>query len=154
MVEGTIVLEENRSVIDKFRFWYKENIIDTNKAQEFEEKMDKGIEIAKTAVYVTGGVATVILAICPVDGPVGEAIAIAATPLLAKVVEAGATLIKDTVIGTKRFVEEKIVHENGASDNVSISENLSFDKVVEEINLVKNLGNETKDAINFGGRTL
>ena len=28
MVEGTIVVEENRSVIDKFRFWYKENIID------------------------------------------------------------------------------------------------------------------------------
>ena len=41
MVDGTIVVEENRSVIDSFRFLYKEKVIDTGKAQEFEENLDK-----------------------------------------------------------------------------------------------------------------
>ena len=152
MVDGTIVVEENRSVIDKFRFWYKENVIDNGKAQDFEEKFDKGIDVAKNVVYVAGGVATIVLAICPVDGPVGEAIAVVATPLLAKVVEAGATLVKDAVIGTKRVVEEKVVHENGSSDKVAITENLDFNKVAQEITDFKAVGNETIEA--FGGRRL
>ena len=151
MVDGTIVLDENRSVIDGFRFWYKENIIDTNKAQEFEEKLDKGVEIAKNAIYVAGGVVTVVMALCPADGPIGEAISIVATPLLAKVVEMGATLVKDVVIGTKRVVEEKIVHENGSSDNVTISEDLTIEKVAEE---AKDLSMEVKDTFGFGGRGL
>ena len=151
MVDGTIVLDENRSVIDGFRFWYKENIIDTNKAQEFEEKLDKGVEIAKNAIYVAGGVVTVVMALCPADGPIGEAISIVATPLLAKVVEMGATLVKDVVIGTKRVVEEKIVHENGSSDNVTISEDLTIEKVAEE---AKDLSIEVKDTFGFGGRGL
>ena len=133
MVDGTIVLEENRSVIDKFRFWYKEDVV-------------------KNTIYVAGGVATVVLAICPADGPVGEAIAIIATPLLAKVVEAGATLVKDVVIGTKRVVEDKVVHENTAGQNVAITENLSFEKVAEEITEVKGLTEEV--AQTFGGRSL
>lgn len=105
MVEGTIVVEENRSVIDKFRFWYKENIIDNGKQQEFEENLDKSVEIAKNAIYFGGGALTVTLALCPVDGPIGEAIAIIATPLLAKVVEKGATLIKDAVVTVAEKVE-------------------------------------------------
>lgn len=152
MVDGTIVVEENRSVIDKFRFWYKENVIDNGKSQEFEEKFDKGVEVAKNVVYVAGGVATVVLAICPVDGPVGEAIAVVATPLLAKVVEAGATLVKDVVLGTKRVVEEKVVHENGTSDKVAITENLDFNKVASEITEFKSGVEEVTQA--FGGRSL
>ena len=152
MVDGTIVLEENRSVIDKFRFWYKENVIDNGKGQDFEENFDKSVDVVKNTIYVAGGVATVVLAICPADGPVGEAIAIIATPLLAKVVEAGATLVKDVVIGTKRVVEDKVVHENTASQNVAITENLSFEKVAEEITEVKGLTEEV--AQTFGGRSL
>lgn len=152
MVDGTIVVEENRSVIDSFRFLYKEKVIDTGKAQDFEENLDKGIEIAKNVIYIAGGVATVALALCPADGPVGEAIAMVATPLLAKVAEGAFTLVKDAVIGTKRAFEEKVIHENGSSENVSITENLSFDKVVQEIKEVKELGVEAQET--FGGRTL
>lgn len=152
MVDGTIVVEENRSVIDSFRFLYKEKVIDTGKAQEFEENLDKGIEIAKNVIYIAGGVATVALALCPADGPVGEAIAMIATPLLAKVAEGAFTLVKDAVIGTKRAFEEKVIHENGASDKVNITEDLSFEKVAQEITDVKDLTQEVKTT--FGGRTL
>lgn len=152
MVDGTIVVEENRSVIDGFRFLYKEKVIDTGKAQEFEENLDKGIEIAKNVIYIAGGVVTVALALCPADGPVGEAIAMIATPLLAKVAEGAFTLVKDAVIGTKRAFEEKVIHENGASDKVNITEDLSFEKVAQEITDVKDLTQEVKTT--FGGRTL
>lgn len=152
MVDGTIVVEENRSVIDSFRFLYKEKVIDTGKAQEFEENLDKGIEIAKNVIYIAGGVATVALALCPADGPVGEAIAMIATPLLAKVAEGAFTLVKDAVIGTKRAFEEKVIHENGASDKVNITEDLDFEKVAQEITDVKDLTQEVKTT--FGGRTL
>lgn len=152
MVDGTIVVDENRSVIDSFRFLYKEKVIDTGKAQEFEENLDKGIEIAKNVIYIAGGVVTVALALCPADGPVGEAIAMIATPLLAKVAEGAFTLVKDAVIGTKRAFEEKVIHENGASDKVNITEDLSFEKVAQEITDVKDLTQEVKTT--FGGRTL
>ena len=119
---STVVIEEKRSVIEKFRNWYKEKYIDTGKAKEFEEKFDKGIETTKNVVYVVGGIATVALAILPADGPFGELIALAATPAFAKAVEAGGNILKDVVIGTKRSIEDNIVHEDGKS-NVHIAAN-------------------------------
>ena len=125
MVDGTVVVEENRSVIDKFRFWYKENILDNGKQQEFEENLDKSVEIAKNAIYFGGGALTVTLALCPVDGPVGEAIAVIATPLLAKAVEKGVSLIKDAVV----VVAEKVVEVPLEEEHI---EEQHIEHVVEE----------------------
>lgn len=134
-MEGTIVIQEPRSVIDKFAAWYREKLIETGKSANFEERVDKTVDVVTKVVYSVGTVATVVLGICPLDGPFGEIIAIAATPLLAKLVEQGGKIFKKVVIGEvkRNLIEGHIVGQDGSSKAVVLPDG----DVVED---AKNLG--------------
>lgn len=143
---GTVVVEEKRGVIEKFRNWYRTKFVETGKAQEFERKFDKGIEITKNTIYVVGGICTVALAIFPADGPVGEAIALLATPALAKAVEAGGEIIKDVVFGVKRGIEDNIVHADGKSEiNIAASPEELLNHAVNAMNSANDLKGVAND---------
>lgn len=135
-MEGTIILEEPRSIKDSFTSWYKEKLIETGKSANFEEKFDKAIDVAVDTVYTLGTVATVILAVCPFDGPVGELFTIVATPALAKLIEEGGKLLKKVIIGEvkRNLIEAKIVQKDGSSKSVVIPD-----------------GDVVEDAKKFGG---
>ena len=108
MHEGIVLKPEKRENISKIKSWYKEKMIDTGKAKDLEKKIDNEAKIAKTAIGVIGAVATVILMICPVDGPFGEVCSALATPALIGLVSLAADLKKKALIGAKRFGEEKM----------------------------------------------
>ena len=134
-MENTVVLKGKRSTVKELRNWYKEKLIDTGKAQNFEEKLDKQLAFEKKAIVVAGSVATVILALCPADGPVGEICAALATPLLPKLVDLKGKIIKEAVIGGKRKLEANFIKSDGSSEKVEIPE--------------FNLSNLTGDITNF-----
>lgn len=125
-MENTIILNEDRNTINKFRNWYKEKLIDTGKSKKFEEKLDKSLALQKKAIAIAGSVATVVLIFCPADGPVGEICTALATPLLVKLVDLKGKIIKNVLIGGKRKLEADFIKSDGSSKKVQIPEfNLS-----------------------------
>lgn len=153
-MSGTVIVQEPRKVKENFASWYDKKFIETGKSASFEEKIDKGIDIATKTVYVAGSIATVVLIFCPADGPFGELCTIAATPVLAKLVEESGKLLKKVVIkDVKRdLIEGTIVQKDGSSQSVIIPDG----NIVEDAKVVSNDINSLKDTINSvkGGKTL
>lgn len=138
-MEGTLVLQEQRNVVDNFRNWYKEKLVDTGKTAKFEETIDKRINLERKMIKVAGTAATVILTICPLDGPFGEIAAALATPALVKLVEAKGEIMKKSIIGGKRRIEADYLGVDGKSKKVEIPDGniveniVQFKKSAEEI---------------------
>ncbi|MDD2378144.1 MAG: hypothetical protein PHD10_05135 [Bacilli bacterium] len=149
-MSGTIIIQEPRKTKEKFSSWYEKKFIETGKSKDFEEKFDQAINVATQSVVVAGSAATVALIFCPVDGPFGELCTIAATPVLAKLVEECGKLLKKVVIkDIKRdLIEGTIVQKDGSSESVIIPDG----NIVEDAkNISKDL-NEFKDTLNKGGK--
>ncbi len=70
--------------------------VDREKLENYK-KVKKGFGIAKAAVDTVGTIATIVLVAIPMDGPVGELIALAATGVLHGLV-AGAEKIYDAAM--------------------------------------------------------
>ncbi len=70
--------------------------VDREKLEKYK-KVKKGFGIAKAAVDTVGTIATVVLLACPMDGPCGEIISLAATGVLHGLV-AGAEKIYDAAM--------------------------------------------------------
>lgn len=153
-MSGTVMVQEPRKIKENFSSWYNKKLIETGKTASFEEKFDKGIDIATKTVYVAGSIATVVLIFCPADGPFGELCTLVATPVLAKLVEEGGRLLKKVVIkDVKRdLIEGTIVQKDGSSESVIIPDG----NIVEDAKVISNDINSLKDTINSikGGKTL
>ena len=93
--------------------------VDREKLENYK-KVKKGFAIAKAAVDTVGSVATIVLVACPMDGPFGEIIALAATGVLHGLV-AGAEKIYDSAVGMSN--PDADVAENISDINNTISEN-------------------------------
>lgn len=121
-MEGTLVLQEPRSVKRSFADWYNEKFIETGKSADFEEKFDRGIDISTKTVKTLGTFATIVLTLFPLDGPVGETFTAIATPVLAKLVEKGGNLLKNFIIGDvkRNLIEATFVRKDGSSRSVVI----------------------------------
>jgi hypothetical protein len=150
---GTVMIQEPRKIKENFASWYQKKIIETGKSASFEEKFDKSINIATKSVYIAGSIATIVLIFCPADGPFGELCTIAATPVLAKIVEEGGKLLKKVVIkDVKRdFIEGTIVQKDGSSESVIIPDG----NIVEDAKVIANDISSLKDTVNNikGGKT-
>ena len=120
---NTIVVEENRDLIYKARMLYEkmqnkrdeisksyeENIVDTGISADIEEKIEKEAEITKTVIGIAGSVATIILMVCPFDGPFGELVTLLATPAFIKLVDIAADFRKKAIITGKKTIEKHIL---------------------------------------------
>lgn len=144
---STVVVSEKRNVIDNFKGWYKEKIIDTGMAKKFEEGLVGYHELQKNILNVAGKVATVILAVYPADGPLGETLAIVTSPLLTKLLDLQNKTTEMAVINAKRAFEAKFIKADGSSENVVLPK-IDFDNLGSEVNEVigqfKELDNTTK----------
>lgn len=119
-MEGTLVVEEKRSVIDKIKSWYKEKIIDTGISAKFEDVVNIGTKIHKGMVSFLGQVVTLVLEICPIDGEIGEICAKLASPHVTKLVNKTDDFVKNAVVGGKRKIEGTFFGEDGRSEKVEV----------------------------------
>lgn len=137
---GMIIVPEKQNVIQRFKEYYKKNIIDTGKSEKFEKTVDKVAKGVKTAVKVVGTVATVILVLCPADGPFGELCTALATPALCALVDKIADMAKKTTISAKRDMEKAMGYEGLGQTDIEGYSNLK--DVVNDAIGVKNASSE------------
>jgi hypothetical protein len=120
-----IVVPEERQTVEKIKGKknkiqqaYQEKVVDTG----ISDKVDKGIDtvakVEQVGIGVIGGVATVALAICPADGPVGEACTLLATPALIGAVQLKADIEKKVYHTVKGAFEKKVMQVDKENDNV------------------------------------
>ena len=133
---NTIVVEENRDLIYKARMLYEKM---QNKRDEIsadiEEKIEKEAEITKTVIGIAGSVATIILMVCPFDGPFGELVTLLATPAFIKLVDIAADFRKKTIITGKKTIEKHILKiDKKTGDGVGF--NLENGDFVEDISTI------------------
>ena len=90
-MEGTIVVQEKRNVVDKFKSWYKEKMIDSGHSAKMEEgiadAIDLGADMFMLHCVIASSVITIVAAIpssglsVPLGGAISAAI-IAVGPLI------------------------------------------------------------------------
>ena len=97
-MEGVITVEATREELDRLKEWRAEQAKKVANKSSAESVIDTVIDVTKCVVGFAGAVATVVLAICPLDGPAGEIATIAATPSLVAAVESGRSLLKGLIV--------------------------------------------------------
>ena len=127
-MEGTIAIQEKRNVIDKFKSWYKEKIIDSGQSAKMEEGIFTFVDLAGdmfTLNCVVGATIVSIIAAIPTSGlslGLGTAISagiLATSPIITGIIKKfGAK----AAIGTKRALEAIFIGENGQSDTIEIKD--------------------------------
>lgn len=127
-MDGTIVVQEKRNVVDKFKNWYKEKMIDTGHSAKMEEgiadAIDLGADMFMLQCVIASAAITIIAAIpssglsIPLGGAITAGIATVA-PLLKEMSKKFGT---KAAIGTKRALEAIFIGENGQSENVEIKD--------------------------------
>ena len=65
------------------------------------KKVKKGFQVAKKAVDIVGGIATVALVLCPMDGPFGEIATLISTGVLHGMVSSAEQIYDKAVDSTK-----------------------------------------------------
>lgn len=130
-MEGTLVVQEERGTINKFRNWYKEKIIDTGKSQNFEKTIDKNIDKFMKIECGKDNVVKIILPFIPYGNLVAPLI-----PTFQKIKGGIANIYKNSIIKSKRFIEAKFIGVNGENKEVILP---SFN--------TEQLGNDIKESI-------
>ena len=93
-MEGIITVQDSRENLNQMKQWRAKEATKIAKNQKVENTIDNIVDVAKSVVSFAGTAATVALTVCQVDGPFGEALAVAATPGLVQAVESSRTLLK------------------------------------------------------------
>lgn len=127
-MEGTnvIVVPEDRKTVEKIKEKtklqkkYQEKIVDSGASDKVDKFIDGKAKVEQVAIGVIGGVATIALAVCPADGPVGEICGAILTPGLLGLCALKAEVEKKIAHGVKGFYEKKIMKVDKENDNVVV----------------------------------
>ena len=131
-MEGSLVIQEERGTINKFRTWYKEKVIDTGKSQKVEKLYDDVINIVNSVDNtITNAASTIIGIIYPEVSSITQYVP-ALTKFKTKCLDFG----KKAIINSKRFIEAKFIGVNGENKEVILP---SFN--------TEQLGNDIKESI-------
>lgn len=141
-MEGTLVVKEERGVVNKFQNWYKEKMIDTNKAQEFESKFTKTVDFVSKAEEVKDKIGTVVIGFIPEVKFLAPLI-----PALTKIKTKMFELEKNLVIKAKRGIEAKFIGVDGTNQDVVIPE-MNVNEIVKDVEVsaetIKNFASEVE----------
>ena len=97
-MEGIITIkEESRSHLDAMKAWGAKMWAALSNSLNSEEKVDDAVNTTKSIISIAGTIATIIMTVCPVDGPIGEILIVLATPQLVKAVDASRGVLKGAV---------------------------------------------------------
>lgn len=149
-MEGTIALQEKRNVVDKFKSWYKEKMLDNGRSAKIEEGTVKFIDIYsdyQKIMTVIGGIAIAIVPIVVTGGsaaafsvPLGGLVATTG-PLLMELIKKFSTKV---YVNGKRSIEGIFFGEAGTSENVKIPD---IDLAAEAQDIGKIVMNEAPEII-------
>lgn len=149
-MQGTIAIQEKRSIVDKFKSWYKEKMIDTGTSARIEEGTVSAVDLAADAMKIYTVVAGVAVAIIPIAVSGGTAAAFS-VPLGGLIATTGPMLMElcknfgtKVYIKGKRATEALIIGEDGASKNVQIP---NIDLAEEAKSIGKTIMTEAPDII-------
>lgn len=149
-MEGTIAIQEKRSVVDKFKSWYKEKLIDTGTSARIEEGTVTAIDLAADAMKIYAVIGGVVIAVVPTVVTGGSAAGFA-IPLGGLVATTGPMLMElcknfgtKVYVKGKRATEALIIGEEGASKNVKIP---NIDLAEEAKSIGKTIMNETPEIV-------
>ena len=145
-------IRENKINIEKVRQMYKEKMIDTGKAQELEEKIEKEAKTTKKVIKVAGTLATVALIFIPADGPFGEIATALATPSLCALVDILAEIKKKALITGKRKIEKHILHVDGENKKISGFDLNNGQEIIKEFKEMKKALDNVEQDINRRSR--
>lgn len=115
------------------------------KKLENYKKVKKGFSNTKKVISIVGGIATVVLLFCPLDGPVGEIASLLATGGLYLGVDA-AEKIYDNVMDIPN--KDTKIEDN--INNIATNTKIAKDELVKFKNIVNNYKKEKTS----GGRSL
>ena len=134
-MEGVITVDASREELERLKAWRREQAKKVVNKSAAETIIDKVIDVTKCVVGVAGTVATVALAICPLDGPAGEIATMAATPALVGAVESGRNLLKGLFVEKDpNQISSALADLNGNVKNISIKDvNLLKTKKVTQV---------------------
>ena len=115
---------EDREILEKM----KEAKINKLKEIEINKKksdaIDAGCEIAKGVVKVAGSVLTVVLAVCPLDGPVGEIVTVLGSAALIKAIDSSKDLLKASLVNKDPSeISSALVDLSGNIKEIKIKDN-------------------------------
>lgn len=96
-MEGFITVKESRERMAAMQDWGAKMRAAISNSLNSEEKVDKAVNTTKSIISIAGTIATIIMTICPVDGPIGEILIVLATPQLVKAVDASRGVLKGAV---------------------------------------------------------
>ena len=121
-MEGTIAIQEERSVVEKLKNWYQKKMIDSGRAAKLEEGtdilMNLGNDIEKTITILGGLVAGVVL--FPENPLLAVAVGAFIVKLGPKFVDLKWKLTEKAVIKGKRATEAIVFGADGSSEKVTI----------------------------------
>src|SRR5574344_1226487 len=95
---GIIAIADNRKNVNAIRQNSQDLFTREAQIHEQEKSIDGFIDGAKKVVEVCGVALTIIMAICPFDGPIGEWAAALGTPAILGALEAGRGLLKSAFV--------------------------------------------------------
>ena len=152
-----IAVREEKSFIDKardkmeqIRQSYKEKMIDTGASSDLERKIDERAARKKKTIKIVGTLATVVLAVCPADGPVGEIATALATPGLCALVNIFADIEKKLLITGKRTLEKSVLKVDGSNGDVK-GYDLTNGEIIEDVKeFMKDLGDVVDEDMSHG----
>ena len=94
---GIITIKESRHHVAAMKAWGAKMWAAISNSLNSEEKVDYAVNTTKSIISIAGTIATIIMTICPVDGPIGEILIALATPQLVKAVDASRGVLKGAV---------------------------------------------------------
>ena len=143
-MEGTLVVKEERGVIDKFRSWYKEKIVDTGVSPVSEKIFVKSIEFfEKAQASYTNGAAVVLAIFAP------EALGL--VPCFKRFQKCSYDAVKSIGLKAKRAMEGTFVGVDGSCKDVVIPE-ISFEQVLNDVKNGASTVNDVMNSLDQGGK--
>ena len=145
-MEGTIAIQEKRSVVDKFKSWYKEKMIDNGRSAKLEEVTDKGMDFARDAEKLLIVVGGVVVGVLLAPESVGLSVVLSGLLISAgpKIADIKWSLMKRASLSGKRATEGLLLGVDGTSENVNIPD---LDLTAEAQDIAKDVLKEVPDII-------
>lgn len=126
-MEGTLVVQEDRKNVNKFKNWYKEKIVDTKIASGSEKVFSKVVDFSIGVNKFKDTVGTSIMAFIP-EATIFIPLVKVASGAQRKIMD----LSKNLVIKTKRGIEAKFIGVDGSNEDISIPD-LKVDEVSKDV---------------------
>ena len=123
---------------NKIQEKYQEKVVDSGASDKIDKFIDTKAKVEQVAIGAIGTVATVALAICPADGPFGEACSILATPALIGLVKVTSEVEKKALHTVKGAFEKKVMEVDREEDNVVVY-NDQGEVMTDVMNMVNNV---------------